>query len=76
MCSQTCFSSGPVAGRPRRTTLACLAAVAVSLVAGIAASPASAQSSCVPTATLVNPCRPWLGAYGHGYPQVKPDLAS
>jgi hypothetical protein len=25
---------------------------------------------------LVNPCRPWLGAYGHGYPQVPLDLTS
>ena len=53
-----------------------LVALAVSLVSAHAAPPASAATSCRPTAKLVNPCRPWLGAYGHGYPEVPSDLRS
>jgi hypothetical protein len=38
---------------------------------------ATVQSgSCVVTAKLVNPCRPWLGAYGKGYPQKPAGLKS
>jgi len=41
---------------------------------GTVASPAHA--TCAPSAKLVNPCRPWLGVFGHGYPQVAADLKS
>lgn len=41
-----------------------------------AASPAAPAPSCAVTDKLVNPCRPWLGAFGHGYPQVAGDLRS
>lgn len=61
----------------RRTTLFCWwLTLAVSLVASFVASSASAAAACQPTPKLVNPCRPWLGSYGHGYPQVAGDLAS
>jgi len=48
----------------------------------IGTAPASAASSsasaprCTVTDKLVNLCRPWLGAFGHGYPQVASDLRS
>ena len=45
-------------------------------VAASAASPTAAGFGCAVTEKLVNPCRPWLGAYGHGYPQVPRDLRS
>lgn len=53
-----------------------LAALGFSPVVARAASPTPPPSACTPTAKLVNPCRPWLGAYGHGYPQVASDLSS
>jgi hypothetical protein len=48
----------------------------LSLVGAQPVSAASSAAPCTPTDKLVNPCRPWLGAYGHGYPQVPPDLVS
>ena len=41
-----------------------------------AASAAASAPTCVATDKFVNPCRPWLGAFGHGYPQVAGDLGS
>src|SRR5687768_3932367 len=46
------------------------------VVAATPASPTPAGFGCAATEKLVNPCRPWLGAYGHGYPQVPSDLRS
>lgn len=48
----------------------------LSLAGARPVSAASIPGACTPTDKLVNPCRPWLGAYGHGYPQVPPDLTS
>ncbi|MEA2129309.1 MAG: hypothetical protein QOJ85_2200 [Solirubrobacteraceae bacterium] len=48
----------------------------LSLATARPASAATTAAACTPTDKLVNPCRPWLGAYGHGYPQVPPDLTS
>jgi len=50
--------------------------LALSFAAAGAVSSASTVASCTPTDKLVNPCRPWLGAFGEGYPQVPPDLTS
>jgi len=73
----SCNTGRAIARLPRWTGLAySLVALSASLVSGYAASPASAASSCQPTAKLVNPCRPWLGAFGHGYSQVPGDLRS
>jgi hypothetical protein len=78
----------PRTRRPARRRLAAVGAVASGvLIAAVlmhvvqaapahAASPAPAASQCAPTDKLVNPCRPWLGAFGHGYPQAPPDLRS
>jgi len=69
----------------RRTAVAAgagvllIAAVLMHVVQAVpahAASPAPTTSQCAPTDKLVNPCRPWLGAFGHGYPQAPPDLRS
>lgn len=36
----------------------------------------AATTTCTVTDKLVNPCRPWLGAFGRHYPQVASDLKS
>lgn len=75
MISRTHVRSKAAAIHPaRRTTL--LVALAVALVPALATSPASAGVACMPNARLVNPCHPLLGAYGHGYQEVAPDLRS
>jgi hypothetical protein len=58
----------------RRATF--LVALAVSLVPATDTATASADVRCAPTPKLVNPCHPLLGAFGQGYPQVRPDLRS
>lgn len=36
----------------------------------------STAAVCVPDAKLVNPCRPWLGAWANDYPQIGSDVIS
>lgn len=77
MRTLTQLSTGRLGVTARRAAFACsLLALPLSPVPSSAAYPASTQAACAPTATLVNPCRPWLGVYGHGYPQVAGDLGS
>ena len=59
------LSPGGVSGDARRITRS--GALGVTRTGG---------RRCTLTAKLVNPCQPLLGAYGHGYPQVAPDLRS
>jgi len=44
--------------------------------AGAPGSAAAPADPCAPTETLVNPCRPWLGAAVGGYAQVPADQAT
>src|SRR5262249_14018672 len=48
----------------------------VILVAGVTAVSYSQAAACTVSATLVNSCRPWLGASVGDYPQVASDVKS
>jgi hypothetical protein len=68
----------PLEFLPMRLPSLCVAICSILFAAltliGPAASTASA--ACTVDAKLVNSCRPWLGAYANGYPQVASGLRS
>jgi fibronectin type 3 domain-containing protein len=56
-----------------RATLLCLVAIValgLTTVTGARDAQAGAQPNCTPDAKLVNPCRPWFGAWSNYYPGV------
>jgi hypothetical protein len=56
--------------RLSRQWIAVIALMTISVAFGVWYVLSTQAAACTPTAKLVNPCRPWLGAYSGGYPGV------
>src|SRR5689334_21879862 len=60
----------------RRLFVTVVAAAAVLIALVVAPTAGASAATCEPSAELVNPCRPWLGASAGNYPDVATTLRS